>query len=76
MSLLERNEPRSKPCCEAFEKVAKTFHWHTMEYDNREVYVVPTIIANDTKHRVNYCPSCGTEVRDIELDREKWNKII
>lgn len=57
----------SKKCCEYFPKMAHKFKWHSFEEGGKKVYVMPCI--DDL--RINHCPSCGKEVRDIELRDEK-----
>lgn len=72
MSLLERTVPRDKPCCETFEKMLGLFGWFRVEYNEGTYYTMPYLEHSGVKWRVNNCPSCGAEVRDIELDSEKW----
>jgi hypothetical protein len=54
-------------CCEAFPTLIDTFDWFK-EVD-RPVWAMPTI--QGTKIRVNWCPSCGTEVRGIEINVDR-----
>jgi len=46
------------------------FYWMTY-YDNEDKikYIMPYIYKDGVKYRVNHCPSCGTEIRDIELSK-------
>lgn len=60
-------------CCDSFRKMRHNFHWFGYQEDkNKKVYTMPYLISCDgcTKLRVCYCPSCGKEVRGIELREE------
>ena len=58
---------KDKYCCESFKDFIPLFNWMTYNLEGAK-YIMPHIIVNDNyKLRVNYCPSCGTEIRDIEL---------
>ena len=57
-------------CCDYFEKMRHNFEWFSyQDENNKKVYFMPTLrdCNGHTKLRVNYCPSCGKEVRAIEL---------
>jgi hypothetical protein len=32
-------------------------------------YIMPYTYQDGIKYRVNHCPSCGAEIRDIELTK-------
>lgn len=51
-----------KYCCEQFEKIRLSFQWFT--YGDEEVHFVMPCIDNV---RVNYCPSCGKYIREIDI---------
>ena len=59
---------RDKQCCESFTDFIPLFYWMNYYDDDKIIYIMPYIIVNDGyKLRINHCPSCGAEVRDIEL---------
>jgi hypothetical protein len=68
-------------CCDAFQKTAKHFDWMSFNDDNgQNILVMPHILINnnyvDTERlRVNYCPTCGHNVRDIQLPRKQFNNF-
>lgn len=51
-------------CCGVLEKMQ--IYWMTLEDGSR---CMPYVIGkwNTNMYRVNYCPSCGKEVRDVIL---------
>lgn len=63
-------------CCDVFIKMADRFNWMRYEKDGKYVRVMPHIPKSNTitgsiikhNHRVNFCPSCGKDIRDIELN--------
>lgn len=63
-------------CCETFEIVAATFLWYSFVNEDGEMgsdedtrtRIMP--IIKDTGMRVNYCPGCGTKIRNIHTTRE------
>jgi len=60
---------KDKHCCESFKHFIPLFNWMTYNLEGAK-YIMPHIIVNDNyKLRVNYCPSCGAEIRDIELTK-------
>jgi hypothetical protein len=54
-----------KHCCEAFPKFLEMFSWFNYADDGSR-RVMP--VLKDTLYRINYCPSCGDWIRDIEID--------
>lgn len=60
-------------CCDFFGKMRHHFDWFSYQDDNgKKVYCMPFLKSCDgyTKLRINNCPSCGKEVRNIELRDE------
>lgn len=53
------DDPTS-PCCEAWPAWANSVAWHALEGDPT-VLVMPHLAG--TRHRLNYCPSCGADRR-------------
>ena len=54
---------KEKHCCESFKHFINIFYWMTLD----KKYIMPYTYQDGIKYRVNHCPSCGAEVRDIEL---------
>jgi hypothetical protein len=46
------------PCCEAWDEWAKSAGWFI---DTQDIHRMPHLLG--TRHRFNYCPSCGAERR-------------
>ena len=58
-------------CCDVFKKNIRFFGWCKLEYLNEVQYVMPRILG--TKYRVNFCPSCGKNIRDIVLSYDFYH---
>ena len=61
-------EITTPPCCEAWESWAESANWFV---DTEGTYRMPHL--KGTRHRFNFCPSCGAERRSaivvaIELE--------
>ncbi len=54
----------TKPCCEVFKKLIPSFQWMVLE---KKTLLMPHIKVGDDRYRINYCLSCGAEVRDIQI---------
>ena len=39
-------------------------------------FLMPHIECGNQKMRINHCPSCGKEVRSIELTEEEMKKLL
>lgn len=59
--MAERSTP---PCCEAWESWASAAAWYADE-DDPKVLLMPHLAG--TRHRFNFCPSCGAERRTAVL---------
>jgi hypothetical protein len=59
----------STPCCEAFVSLAQGLQW--FQYTHQPDMLNMPHVRDDkgTAWRVNYCPSCGKYMRDINLSR-------
>ena len=56
-------------CCDYFLTIALHFGWFSIKQDfGKKILCMPYIIGTDPMLRVNNCPSCGKDVRSIELD--------
>lgn len=60
---------QSIECCDAFIKMRNNFNWYSYKDDKgNKVLCMPVMRSpNGDNLRVNHCPSCGAEVRSIEL---------
>jgi hypothetical protein len=59
-----------KPCCAILPKILKEFNWfsYTDEDTVEKRFVMPFIeTSNGEKWRVNNCPSCGEDIRMINI---------
>ena len=57
-------------CCEWFPRMMNQFDWFSFLDDKGDkIYCMPCVkdLDDNRQLRVNYCPSCGKEVRGIEL---------
>lgn len=61
-------------CCNTFEKLIIRFNW--MKLAETGEYIMPYLQVGDIKYRINNCPSCGKEVRNIQIKEERFNQII
>lgn len=60
-------------CCGIFEKYAKSFKWMSRYDDNKnKIYLMPHIGEN--MYRINNCPTCGAEIRSVELTSEQFSR--
>ena len=61
---------KDKHCCKYFKHFINYFYWMTYFDNNEKIkYIMPYTYQDGIKYRVNNCPSCGAEVRDIELSK-------
>ena len=55
---------RFEECCDVFSQIKNKFNWFSYEDDDdSKVFCMPSI----NSIRVNHCPSCGENIRSIEL---------
>lgn len=65
-------------CCGTFEKYARTFNWMSYYDEDKDTNIavmpyIPDEFGN--KWRVNNCPTCGAEVRGVQLTEEQFNLL-
>ena len=61
-------------CCDSFEKNIHNFGWFKLYHIGEEQYLMPHILG--TNYRINFCPSCGKEVRGKRrVTSEQWEKV-
>lgn len=59
-------------CCEYWPKFWHVLNWMFPGGNPKEVCLMPFIALPDgTQLRVNHCPSCGRDVRDCVVDRDR-----
>lgn len=59
-------------CCKIWPRLWWAFYWLTDE--SGTLLVMPYLQAPNEgdKWRVNYCPSCGADVRDCVIERKRF----
>jgi len=60
-----------KYCCEYFTRIKDHFDW--MEYfddygNGEKIFTMPNLGGV----RINHCPVCGGDVREIEINQSDW----
>lgn len=58
-------------CCKAFEEIIPELGWFKTIQENKDdkiIFMMPYIENKGVKYRVNFCPSCGTNIRSIIID--------
>ena len=61
-------------CCSVFPKIAKYLAWHTNtdgSMSNPHKYQ----ITYDYYYAVNFCPSCGADIRGIVITKDEFDKL-
>lgn len=62
---------KTKVCCESFKEFILLFQWFLLDSDC--VMAFQQIGAE--KLRINYCPSCGTYVRDFTIPQSELKEL-
>ena len=57
----------TKPCCETLKDNIKLFRWMLFEGPPKMLLMPYLPVAEDIQIRINFCPFCGKEIRDITL---------
>ena len=66
---------KEKPiCCGYFESTFKYYEWFELEEQGKKFLVMPCF--PDKKIRINNCPVCGHEVRNVTVPIEIFNKYV
>ena len=60
-------------CCDVFKKNIHNFGWWKIENEGEFEYLMPHTLG--TMYRINFCPSCGKEVRDIILSHTFYHSV-
>jgi len=61
-------------CCEAFPVFAKKVSWMSFNDKGSFVLLMP-YFADDKNYRVNFCPNCGKEIRDIQISEHTYHNL-
>lgn len=59
-------------CCGTFEKMVPAFGWY---FTDDNVYLMPYILNTEPKLRVNHCPCCGAEVRNVKIKKDYFIEL-
>jgi hypothetical protein len=62
-------------CCNGFRKIAKRLSWYSYGEDDEKTLIMPFIFNAPGEYRVNFCPSCGKNIRDIEIKESDFRQI-
>jgi hypothetical protein len=57
-------------CCEQFKNNISEFHWMRLE-DDKDTILMPHLWDGDKRIRVEYCPFCGSYIRDIRINQKQ-----
>ena len=74
-----KNKPYiEKICCEPFKQIIHKVNWFSYTNDEGEIIMVmPNVIGTDgNKYRINHCPSCGSNIRELKLTKAKFIKLM
>ena len=68
----------TKDCCEIWPKLLPAFDWMSAPIDGRVMVMMPHFqpYPQSEKWRVNYCPSCGAERRDVMISQETLADLL
>ena len=58
-------------CCSVFPKIAKRLKWSI--YKDRVIN--PCINTQSFKLLINFCPSCGADIRGIVISKDEFDKL-
>jgi len=61
-------------CCDTFRKMLSAFQWFTYTEEDSDTMLMPCIEVNGMKWRVNHCPSCGKEVRNVLISKDEYRE--
>jgi hypothetical protein len=58
-------------CCDFFKNNFKQYGWFSLGNLGEQQFLMPYILG--TNNRINFCPSCGKEVRNIILSYDVYH---
>ena len=67
---------RLSETCDGFKLVAGKFMWFSVKTNGKLLYVMPSIMIDAAYIRVNNCPVCGKEVRDLQITEEEFKELL
>lgn len=68
--MIDKNELKPTPdCCEVWPKLLQRFQWCAPD-EYPDLLMMPFLRIDGVAWRINFCPSCGKEVRSCIVD--KW----
>ena len=62
-------------CCEVFPKIAIQMNWIYMGLQDNPYYSIPHVGNGDIRLGVNFCPSCGADIRGIVISKDEFDKL-
>jgi hypothetical protein len=68
----------NKICCEPFAKLIHQINWFSYTNDEGEIIMLmPCFIGSDgNKYRINYCPTCGADVRQLKFTETEFTNLM
>ena len=60
----------NKVCCDFFKDHVILYDWYSFGESPNKTFLMPTI--KNTNIRVNFCPTCGGEVRSVEIKEREF----
>jgi hypothetical protein len=74
MSDPARPEP-TQDCCDVWIELVHLFNWKVLS-NQSDLAVMPYVKGKGHEWRINHCPSCGKDVRDCVISRERLADAI
>lgn len=66
---------KNKICCNGILNIKNLIGWFTYSDDEfQNKLIMPYFFETEPKIRLNYCPSCGAKIRDMEIDPKLLNE--
>lgn len=63
--------PQDEFCCQVLPEILNHFQWMSADFEGEKKLLMPHFNTHgNIRYRVNHCPSCGAEIRDIEINEE------
>lgn len=63
-------------CCEVFPKIAKSFFWQITQVNGEDYKLKdPRLMTSILGIEVNFCPSCGADIRGIVISKDEFDKL-
>ena len=63
--MIKIRKMEQKNCCDIFPLIKHQFEW--MAFKDEGILLMPHFVVKGNGYRVNHCPSCGKEIRDIQV---------